>query len=582
MLRRTIRCWFLLLYFIPAVAAAAILEVTLTGLEGEPEKNVLAYLGAAPETEQDRLNFVVSARGKVSDGLKVLGYYQPDIDIEVIRTDPVWQLEITVDQGEPVRIRDVQIQILGEAASDPEFVQLLSDVEIVHGDILHHGQFESFRRRVLALGLQRGYMDGDILESRVAVRVDATAADVVFRYDSGPRFRFGEVTYDHALLEAKLFDRLVTFQPGDYYDQARLKNLQSQLQSTRYFSSVVIQPLTDKAVGHVLPIAVQLQAAKRHTFNVGVGYATDTEGRVSMTWRTPRINRFGHSQVTRFEYSRVAPSGRFTYSIPLSHPLNDLLHLGARGEQNEFGDIDSTQAELSARREMKSNQWVYGYSLRGLTESWEVAQTNNENSYLLPGVSVSSREYAGSVVDPSSGFNQLYTIEAANHQLGSDIDLVRMKADLRYIFSLWQDSRVVTRAELGAVEIASGDRTDLAPSLSFFAGGSHSIRGYSYQSIGHRISVVQADGSYKSIVVGGDRLVTGSVEYQHYLNRNWRGALFVDAGDAFNEGDFDGKVGAGFGVHYITRVGAIRVEVANSLSENDQDWQLHLTIGAEF
>ena len=141
---------------------------------------------------------------------------------------------------------------------------------------------------------------------------------------------------------------------------------------------------------------------------------------------------------------------------------------------------------------------------------------------------------------------------------------------------------MVSRLRLGAVEIASGDRADLAPSLSFFAGGDQSIRGYSYQSLGPRVDVPEGNGRTKSLVVGGDRLVVGSLEYQYYVTEAWRGALFIDGGDAFNEGDFDTKAGAGFGVHYITPIGAVRIDLAKSITERRRDWRLHLTIGAEF
>ena len=83
-------------------------------------------------------------------------------------------------------------------------------------------------------------------------------------------------------------------------------------------------------------------------------------------------------------------------------------------------------------------------------------------------------------------------------------------------------------------------------------------------------------------MVGGDRLVTASLEYQYSFNDTWRGALFVDGGDAFDEGEFDLHYAAGFGIHYITPIGAVRVELANSLSEDNPDWRLHLAIGAEF
>ena len=572
----------ILLLMSSAAGAATTLKLSVVGIEGEQKKNVLAYLGAVPESDENRRNFVVSARDKVESALQALGYYQPEIEIDLQRTEPKWRLSIVVNAGEPVRVRDINIQILGAAANDDNFTRLTSDIGFSSGDVLHHGRFESFRKKVLSLGQRRGYLRGEIVASRIEIEVDAGTADVMLWYESGPRLRFGEIIVDNTLIDSDLFDSMLTFQPGDYFDQVRLQELQSRLQRTNYFSSVIVLPQRKRSLGDRVPIMVNLQRAKRHSFDVGVGYSTDTEERMSLTWRTPRINRHGHSQQTRLVYSPINPSGRFTYSIPVSDPLTDVVQLWARVEENEFGDIDSRQNELGIKRETKNRNWIYGYSLRELNESWDIAGYSASNDYLLFGGSVSRRTHRGSIVDPEWGFSQLYTVEAAADQLGSDLDLLRFTAALRYVMTPVPRNRLVTRLDLGRVKIANGDRRDLAPSLAFFAGGSQSIRGYAYQSLGDELTVVEPNGETKTLVVGGDRLVIGSLEYQYYFTATWRGALFVDAGDAFDRGEFDAKVGAGFGVHYVTPVGAVRVELANSVSEDDPSWRLVFAIGAEF
>ena len=583
MRRPALGCGLLILLLMSSAAdAATTLKFSVAGLEGEQKRNVLAYLGAAPESDDSRLNFVVSARDKVERALQALGYYKPEIEIDLQRTEPKWRLSIVVNAGEPVRVRDINIQILGAAANDDNFTRLTSDTGFASGDVLHHGRFESFRENMLSLGQRRGYLRGEIVASRVEVEVEAGTADVVLWYESGPRLRFGEIVVDDTLIDDDLFDSMLTFQPGDYFDQVRLQELQSRLQRTNYFSSVIVLPQRGRSLGDQVPIVVNLQRAKRHSFDVGVGYSTDTEERMSLTWRTPRINRYGHSQQTRLEYSPINPSGRFTYSIPVTDPLTDVVQLWARVEENEFGDIDSRQNEVGVKRETKSRKWIYGYSLRELNESWDISGYSTSNEYLLFGGSVSRRTYRGSLVNPEGGFSQLYTLEAATDQLGSDLDLVRFTAALRYVVTPVPRNRVVTRLDLGRVKIASGDRRDLAPSLAFFAGGSQSIRGYAYQSLGDELTVVEPNGETETFVVGGDRLAIGSLEYQYYFTDTWRGALFVDAGDAFDKGEFDVKVGAGFGVHYITPVGPVRVELANSVSEDDPTWRLILAIGAEF
>jgi translocation and assembly module TamA len=220
--------------------------------------------------------------------------------------------------------------------------------------------------------------------------------------------------------------------------------------------------------------------------------------------------------------------------------------------------------------------------LRSLNESWELVGQYNDNAYILPGATLSNKRRRGLLVDPTAGFSQIYRAEAGSADLGSDIDLLRLYSNFTLVNTPATRHRIVARAELGAVFLASEDRINLAPSLSFFAGGSQSIRGYGYQSLGNEVLLVQRDDSVKSLTVGGDRLLTASMEYQYYVNDTWRGAVFVDAGDAFDEGEFEVNVGAGFGVHYITAVGAIKIELANSVSEDDPSWRLHINIGAEF
>lgn len=577
-----IRLSLFVFLLLPTVAMAASLSYSVSGLEGEAEQNVLAWLGTAPDTEQERLNFMVSARDRIERSLQAVGYYHPQIDIDVQRSEPVWQMAITVDPGEPVLIHDMNVQILGPGASDPEFAHHVTEADLSSGDILHHGRFDSFRDRLLSLGQRRGYLEAKIALSRVEVDVGAGTADIFIRFDSGPRYRFGELIHDDEIVDAELIDQLRTFKEGDFFEQVKLQEFQAQLQRTQFFSSVIVQPQRERAEGGQVPIILRLQPIMRHAFDVGLGYSTDTEERVSLTWRTPRINRHGHSQVTRLEYSGINPSGRITYSIPLTHPLNDVLQLWARTEENEFGDLDSSQDELGTRREIRQGKWIHSYSLRGLHEAWEVLGESQKNDYLLFGGSLSHRAFSGSILDPSSGFNQLYDLEVANKKLGSDVDLIRVKANLRYVFTPRERHRLVSRAELGVAEIPSGDRKQLAPSLNFFAGGNQSIRGFSYQSIGNEVEYTEPDGSTRTLVVGGDRLVTASLEYQYYFTETWRGALFTDGGDAFDDGEFELNYGAGFGIHYISPVGAVRVEFANSLSDDNPDWRLHLTIGAEF
>ncbi|KZX60130.1 hypothetical protein A3709_12565 [Halioglobus sp. HI00S01] len=573
----------LLVLVLPAWnAQAQTLELELTGLSGELRDNARAWLGDLPDSAQSRTNYIFSARENVTKSLQALGYYNATVSLDLDRSANPWRLHIEVDPGEPARLRIVEVKVNGAAAEDGAFVGLLAEQTLQPGDVLNHETYGQFKSRMSSLGLRRGYFDARFARSEVQVEPLGNTADVYLHYESGPRYRFGATRYDQDLLQDSLILALNEADEGAPYDQALLQRTQANLQRTGYFSTVILRPDRDAMTEEEIPLDLALYPARRHSVDLGIGFSTDTEERLSVTWRTPRLNSRGHSQETRLMYSPVNPSGRFAYFIPLSHPNDDVLQFGARLEDNEFGDLDSNQEEFYVRREINSDDWVYAYGVRHLTESWEAEGIDRESDYLLPGFSLSQRKRAGDPLNPRSAFSQWYRIEGGAEDAGSDIDLVRLAANFGYVGSLADRHRVVMRSEVGMAFLSDGDRPELAPSLNFFAGGSQSIRGYSYQSIGNEITVQDELGEDVTLIVGGDRLFTVSAEYQYQVREQWRAALFVDAGDAFDEGEFDANVGVGFGVHYITPVGAVRLDLANPVTEDDPSWRVHLSIGAEF
>ncbi len=580
--------WFFCLLLVSALLsagteAAISLKYSVDVDSDKAKSNIRAWLGNEPQTPEQRARFLATLDERLVNSLQAVGYYMPDIDIQVDKSRDPWVAAITVSTNEPVRLASVVIGVHGAAENTPEFNQLIAESTLDEGTVFHHGDYESLKKSILTLGQRLGYLNGRMRIHKVEISPDKSLATLELQYDSGQRYKFGQLEHDENQIDKQLIGALRTYDEGENFDIALLQKFQAKLQKTQFFSSVVVRPRMGEPIDGRVPVVVKLQPAKRHNFDVGAGYSTDTKERASVTWRSPRLNRRGHSQETRIEYSPVNPSGRIAYNIPLTHPLDDILQLGARVEENQFGDLNSLQRELGVRRELRSGgAWVRSYFLRALNESWKVNGDNRENTYYLPGVTYSHKTRQGSLVDPVSGFSQIYRLEGASANLGSDIDLVRGYSKFIMVSSFTRQHRLVTRAELGAVILDNNDRGELAPSLSFFAGGSQSIRGFGYQSLGNELPILKNNGAPKTITVGGDRLAIASIEYQYYVNDTWRGALFFDAGDAFDEGEFNLNYGAGFGLHYLTPVGAFKIEVAKSLSDDSPDWRVHINIGAEF
>ena len=306
---RCVSVLFFILALAPGQLLASSLAYSIEGVRGELKKNIAGWLGAEPGTAEERSNFIASARERTASSLKALGYYQPDIQVAVDRESSPWAMIVRVTPNAPALIADIDIQVLGEAADDSEFSHLLESLPFAPGDILHHGVYEKFKRKLLALGLRRGYFDGVADRSRVEVNVDENSANITLHYTSGQRYRFGQIRLDERMMDMSWVDSVIRFRQGEVFDLSLLQQLRSELQQTRYFSTVIVRPQLDElADGHV-PVSVTLSPVSRHNFEFGVGFSTDTEERLSVTWRTPLVNRHGHSQETRLEYSAINPSG---------------------------------------------------------------------------------------------------------------------------------------------------------------------------------------------------------------------------------------------------------------------------------
>jgi len=119
----------------------------------------------------------------------------------------------------------------------------------------------------------------------------------------------------------------------------------------------------------------------------------------------------------------------------------------------------------------------------------------------------------------------------------------------------------------------------LPPDQRFYAGGSGTIRGYRYQSIGPEF----ADGNPR----GGTAIGAGSVEYRQRVGTSLGFAVFVDAGqvsDNLNALSGSLRFGGGAGLRYYTPIGPIRVDLAAPIGRRagDDKFEIYIGLGQAF
>lgn len=555
--------------------ATALATVEIEGLDEELQAAVLSALSLNRE-ECDAPDWRITALeqrtpDEARSALEARGFYSARIEVEVELSDDCWIARLTIEPGSPVVIRDMAISIRGEATDDPEFEQILLEASLAPGRQLNHAEYEILKTQLTGLTQRKGYADAQFSENRIDVYPEDRAADITLVLDSGDRYAFGEIVIDQGFLNYGLVDGFIDFDTGDPFDRAELTDLYNGLIDSGYFGLVDIRPLAADAELHQIPVRIELMPGNRKVLSYGGGYSTDTGPRLRITRTNRRLNARGAQLSLNLELSPVLSEFSVGHRFPHGDPRTEWINLDAGILVENSDTIDSESLELGAGRIIERwENWQETQFIHFQIEDFRLAEEHDRTTLLQPGISW-LRVQADNTIRPTHGDRQLFEISAASDRIVSDASFIQTIAAARWIRSLPGGARVLTRVRAGVTW--NNNFEALPPSVRFFAGGDNSIRGYEFKSQGP----VDADGE----VIGGDRILVASAEYEHPLKEKWSFAVFYDAGNAFRDHDLDTVAGFGIGTRWLSPLGPIRIDVAQPLDGVDHGLRLHVSLGPD-
>lgn len=557
----------------PTCTADVVLDMPEASLE--LRQNVEAHLSLMSE-HCDAPAWRVKRRFRYVDkeaqpALRALGYYGAKVDKTLSETDTCWLATITIDAGTPVRVETMTLTLEGDAASDPAFAALQDNLPLKTGDILHHGHYEAIQTELRNLALERGYFEAELTQHELIVNPDTYSAQILLTFNSGPRYRFGDLHFSPQPLDEQFVRKLAGLPSATVYEARQLTRMDRNLSDAGYYQSVEINAPRETRSDQTVPISVTLTPKPRHAWRSGIGFATDTGPRLSTAYEDRYINPRGHSFNSELRLAPVESGLTGSYRIPGADPHKSayLLSAGILREDTDTSLSDSLQ--LSVRHTETLHYWQQVRSLQFLDERSEIGGVVTEASLLMPGMSWSHSE-ADNLLRTNRGYRLSLDLKAAHESLLSTASFAQLRAYAKGIKRVSDQIRLSARAELGTT--LGGHFIDLPASLRFFAGGDNSVRGYSYKSLG------PTDSS--GHVVGGRHLLTTSIEYEQRLfHENWWGALFTDAGNAFDSSHFNAKRSYGAGLRWYSPVGRVRLDIAFPEDTTEDSWRLHLGFGAD-
>lgn len=548
------------------------LKLQVSGIKGALKDNVDIYLQKFREDDvTPGLNFHTELEREARIALEALGYYHSEINIAAAPDNP-HAITLEISAGAPVRIEQVDIQLLGDAANDTDFLALVKQQAPAVGNVLHQGQYDGLKQAMRNLALRKGYFDARFSKARLEVAAELKQAFIHLHFAAGKRYTFGDVSFEGNQIETERLQSMLPFAPGDHYLASKLGELNQALAASGWFSSILVEGEVDNVQQYQLPIAVKLEPERRNIIETGMGYSTDVGPRLKLNWHKPWLNKAGHSLRSDLAISEIEQSVEAAYKLPLTTAATDFyqLQLGFRNRDNE--DTSSRESNLLLERYwLLSNDWYRTVSVRWLYEDFVQADQRDNISLIMPGISYNRTRQKGGAM-PYSANRLSLRVEVSDEAWGSDASFVRLRGRAGWIGSAGDNHRFVTRVDGGAILMET--LRSLPPSLRFFAGGDNSIRGYAYETVGPR--------NDNDELTGGRYMLTGTLEYQYRLSGNWWLAAFTDYGSAWDDKP-DWVQGVGSGIRWASPVGPVRLDFAFGLDQpgGGSGFQLHFSLGPE-
>ena len=517
---------------------------------------------------------------QIAKSLEAYGYYNATADGELKEAPPGFVAVLHVHPGEPTTVATFKIDVPDPARDEKPVAKALAEFTPRQGQRFDHGAYEKSKAAVQAALVATGYLDASLTTRRVEVSRGANRATLELQWSPGVRYRYGKTTFSGDQFSEGMLDRYVPWHEGDFYTQLQLLKLQQRLIDADYFGIIDVHPDLENAHDGVIPITVNLAPAKRTVYTAGVFIDTDIGFGVKGSVRRRWVNGLGHKAKLEAEVAQRLKSIAATYTIPLPGENNRNLNFGiAYLDQNTETTTQNT-ASLVANETRLWRDFNRTIGVHFVTGDFTIVDPHGDkaldqkgHSTLLYPEIVLEKKRADDPLFVRDGYMVTVAARGATDLL-SDTQFFQVRGDAKWVHAFGDSQRLIVRGTLGAMEVGTFD--DLPPDLRFFAGGDRSIRGYAFQTIGPETP--------QGLVIGGEDLVVGSVEYEYYFKPNWGIATFVDTGDAFTGfSNFKTRIGTGLGLRWRSPVGMVRADIGVPVNDpyGKTGVQLHLVIGPD-
>lgn len=563
---------FLLLLALSPATLAFTLNYNIVGISNPDalqnalnRLQIIAQNNGVPLTDADVQNFHATAANNISQALQPYGYYQAQISGQIQHRRNTYNATYTVKPGPLMHINAINVSVIGPGMNNESLLQAVAKFPLKRGQVLNTETYIKAKKALYNTAIQQGYLTAIFAQQQILIDLKQYSSTVTLQLVTGPRYYFGQVTFSPNPFKTSFLEKFIPFQSGEPYSSEKLLTLQNNLSNSNYFQEVSVQGQQNKAKNYNVPVNVSLLPLLANQYNFSLGYGTDTGPRAGVGWNWRRATSSGNYLSTQINVSPVQSSVQAKYVIPGENPLTDQYNIIGSVLTTDIKQGNSLTYQFGASQIATNGSWQRTIALNYQIERYRFTdQPYQDSNLLLPSISWLNVTQNDPIY-PTRGNRFSLSLQGASSMLFSSTSFIQSEIQDKFIISPTDSSRLILRADYGYTIVHN--LNDLPLSLRFYAGGTQSVRGYNYQSLG--------------VPDGGRYLVVGSVEFQQKIYGKWNAAVFYDTGNAFDNFDQGLDRGAGVGLVWISPIGPLELTLGKALNLPGDPFKVQFTMGPD-
>jgi translocation and assembly module TamA len=547
--------------------------------------------------------------------LESYGYYEAKVIIKIngmALTDPGLgdvltalpkgtdaRVSISFTLGKIYHLRKIDIN-----GDWPKTLDARATLGLKTGDLAVAANVLAAAGRLLATLQEQGYAFAKVDPPVAYEAAEAPELNLQLHLDAGHKVNIGEIRIEGLQrVHEKVARGRLLIHSGDLYQPSAIEKARHDLLALNVFAQVSVQTGTEPDASGGVPVTFKIRERLRHLITVNAAYSSDLGGSGGSTW-TDR-NLFGNADQLSLTASVINLGGSDTtgigYDTGAKYLIPEFLHrdqslqftVGAIKQSLQAYEQTARTSSVVLTRKLSS---IWTVSAGIATADEQIIQAGNTNFYTLLAspfvVGYDSTNLASPLDDPRHGFRGTVSVTptlAIGHPNATFIiSQVKLATffDMNHLLPLDPGRTVIAVRGLAGLAQGAGELS-LPPDQRFYGGGSGTIRGYRYQSVGPMFTSPPSPASAAGLPIGGTGITAASLELRQRVGTNFGFAVFVDGGQvsaSLRATPEEMRVGAGAGIRYYTPIGPIRLDIAvPTKSRPNQDaFDIYIGLGQSF